>query len=121
MTQMEEWYSEAESEQTTNETTWQDALSKTANIEAGTYIVEAVAELSGSVTNKEVAARLVIDGVEINKVQRKPATTSEIIQFHSVRQRALSEGQHTLKIQFVSEAASQTAKIKRVRFKVEKL
>ena len=98
-----------------NDTVWQDVLTITGTIDQlAKYLIDAGLEMAGSVTNRAIAGRVTIDGVERRKHRFVPDEADEYqdVSFHSGKIQ-LDTGSHTLKIQTASGHSSQTVSSRR--------
>lgn len=106
----------SEGESTTNLTTWQDKLVVSGTLEqgeGGQYMLWGYCELTGTVTNRRVRMRIIIDGdPKRGPIYFTPSSSDEWMPWSPSGGIELTDGFHELKLQYVSEHPAQTAKIR---------
>lgn len=116
-------YREAEAGFSTTENgTWETVLSKTGNLDQGTYLAFGLTEFSSSVGNKGVGARVVVSGdvtggpQYINGLKPSNVPTDEDRQLYAMREIHLETGSQTIHLQLWADApAVATASHTRLR------
>lgn len=114
-------YDESEAESETSETSWQEKLSTLVELgdKPAPYLMFFTAEINGTLTNKLVYVRCVVDAVEIGRVVLKPNDSAEWSVFSGFKGQVVS-GDKTVRIQFRAASGGQTVKIRRARIIVIK-
>ena len=111
----------SDTESTTTSTTWVDKLSISGTIsvtgEDPYVMVWAFCELTGTSTTDGVACRITVDGTEYARHELLPPRVDSYQSVAMMGSGQLTGGiSHTMVLQFVSENAAETAKIRRARF-----
>ena len=115
------WHEQDESEDATNLTNWQTVMEKSGTVTVdGDFKIDVYCELTGNLTNRGVAVRVLIDDIErrFHGFYPDESDVYQAVSFHG--RISISEGAHSIKLQYVSGHASQTAKIRRKSILLEK-
>jgi len=121
------WFAESEKEYKTNRTEYVDTLTLNVPlIPSGSYYIHWGFNLSAAKYNKDVKYRIVLDGVTVLlEKEVSPALSmgdggwkGASIEHSFFTKRALTEGSHSIAIQFASSHKSQTASLSAARIEL---
>ena len=111
------FYASLEAPSSTTNTTWTDHVSKSGILNARPHWLWVYAEYGGINTNRNVAIRVLINGMEIAFDYHQPSVSGEYRSFSTMAEvTPLSDGSlYTATLQYVAQASPQTALIRRAR------
>jgi len=115
-------YAKEESETVKDTVGWETKLEVSGDVNASeqtNYKIFVYCEITGSNTNRQVAVRVLVDGVERTFDSYEPPT-SDLYKACCFMGLMSLIGEHTLTLQFTPVNIPQTAKIRRARILLEK-
>lgn len=115
-------YQKDETESSKNTVGWETKLEVSGDVNASSqtnFKIFVYCEITGSSTNREVSARVLIDGNERAFTSFKP-TTSDLYRSYTFMGLLGLTGVHTLTLQYTPVSTPQTARIRRARIFIEK-
>ena len=103
----------------TGDANWLQVASKTGHLNAREHMLWVYAEYGGTVTNRTVHVRVLLDGVEKSSDYHLPETANEYKAFSTFGLFSPAvEGDHTISLEIRGGHASQTVGVRRVRLAV---
>ena len=114
------FYDSAEQVQShTGDTNWLQVASKTGALNTREHILWVYAEYGGTVTNRTVHMRVLLDGVERGYDYHTPETANDYRAFSVFGLLAPPiEGDHTISVEIRGGHASQTVGVRRIRLSI---
>ena len=111
------FYDSVEAPSSTTSTSWVDHVSKSGNLNAQKHWLWVYAEYGGTLTNRNVAIRVTVNGSEVAFDYHEPSESGEYKAFNMMGEIdvPVDDSPYTVVLQYVSQHSSQTALIRRVR------
>ncbi|HOR63467.1 MAG TPA: hypothetical protein PKW18_02515, partial [Candidatus Sumerlaeota bacterium] len=109
------YYAESDALSQSTSTSWQDKTTLTFTPSAGNFLIIATAEVNGSSESYNAKAQLTIDGTVYAMYDAEPSDTTNYQSFITHKVINLTAASHTIKIQYCSNNAAATARIRNAR------
>ena len=104
----------------TTSTSWQTKVEASGAITDGWYNIWTCMELSGSVAGTAVQMQILLDGAVVNEQTYRPAVANDPLIISPFGRVHLTEGSHSIVLQYRTSNANATAYIRRARIMVMK-
>ena len=104
----------------TTSTSWQTKVEASGLVPEGWYNIWTCMELSGSKAGTAAQMQVLLDGVAVNERTYRPSVANDPLIISPLGRVQLTEGSHSVSIQYRTSNASATAYIRRARIMVMK-